>query len=113
MDEKKMMLNERIFFQQLQRFGIEKPEREYRFTPFRRWRFDYAWPDRMIATEVEGGAWCRGGGRHNRASGFLKDLEKYSEAAVLGWRVLRITPDQLPFAAEMVLRAMQYQKGNK
>lgn len=101
-----MSLNERIFFQHLQRHGIEKPEREYRFTPFRRWRFDYAWPYKMVAVECEGGAWQYG--RHNRASGFLKDLEKYTEAAILGWRVLRITPDQLPTAAEKVLRAISY-----
>ena len=101
-----MTINERIFFQRLQQAGIERPEREYRFTPFRRWRFDYAWPYKMVAMEVEGGAWTYG--RHNRAGGFLKDMEKYTEAAILGWRVLRITPDQLPDVAKMVLRAINY-----
>jgi hypothetical protein len=69
------------------------PEIEYRFDPRRRWRFDYAWPERRIALEVEGGAWLRG--RHNRARGFIKDLEKYNEALLLGWRVLRVTPQEV------------------
>lgn len=66
------------------------PEREYRFHPTRRWRFDFAWPDRRVAVEVEGGVWV--GGRHVQGTGFEKDCEKYSEAASLGWRVLRVTP---------------------
>lgn len=73
--------------------GIPRPVAEHRFAPPRRWRFDFAWPDYMIALEVEGGAWIQG--RHTRGSGFVKDLEKYREAACLGWRVLRCTPSEL------------------
>lgn len=66
---------------------------EYRFHSVRRWRFDYAWPDLHIALEVEGGVWTAG--RHTRGSGFVKDMEKYNEAAIAGWTVLRCTPKQL------------------
>ena len=69
------------------------PECEWKFEAKRRWRFDYAWPERMIALEVEGGVWT--GGRHTRGAGFVKDMEKYNRAAVLGWRLLRVTPDKL------------------
>jgi very-short-patch-repair endonuclease len=69
------------------------PEKEYRFCPERRWRFDYAYPDVKIAIEQEGGAYS--GGRHTRGSGFIKDMEKYNKAVMLGWRVLRYTPDQM------------------
>jgi very-short-patch-repair endonuclease len=62
-------------------------EREFRFHPTRKWRFDAAFPEARVALEIEGGVWVRG--RHNRASGFLKDMEKYNEAAALGWRVIR------------------------
>ena len=72
-------------------FDIETPEKEYRFHPKRRWRFDYAFPNHKIAVEIEGGVWIDG--RHNRASGFIKDMEKYNAAAVLGWRIYRILPD--------------------
>lgn len=61
-------------------------EREYQFCE-RRWRFDFAWPDQMVAVEIEGGIYS--GGRHVRPTGFHKDAEKYAEAIVLGWRVLR------------------------
>jgi len=67
--------------------------REYRFAKPRRWRFDFAWPEYMIACEVEGGIW--NGGRHATGVGISGDCEKASEAAILGWRVLRVTGDQI------------------
>ncbi|MFD2177780.1 hypothetical protein A8L45_08045 [Veronia pacifica] len=67
--------------------GVPEPEREYRFHPIRRWRFDFAWPDRLLAVEVEGGGWS--GGRHTRCKGFASDMVKYSEAMRLGWTVYR------------------------
>lgn len=73
--------------------NIPAPVAEHCFAPPRKWRFDYAWPDYFIALEVEGGVWKRG--RHNRASGFLKDMEKYNRAAALGWRVVKCTPQTL------------------
>lgn len=66
--------------------------REYRFHPKRRWRFDYAIPSHKIAIEIEGGVWTYG--RHNRARGYLADMEKYNEATRLGWRLLRFTPQE-------------------
>lgn len=61
--------------------------REYRFHPMRKWRFDFALPERMIAIECEGGIWS--GGRHTRGSGAIGDMSKYNEAAKLGWFVFR------------------------
>lgn len=73
--------------------GLPTPEREHRFHPRRRWRFDFAWPGHRLAVEVEGGAWV--GGRHVQGSGFERDCEKYAEAVALGWRVMRVTPRQI------------------
>lgn len=67
--------------------------REYQFHPKRKWRFDYAFPERKIAIEKEGGVWTRG--RHTRGSGFVKDLEKYNTATAMGWSVYRFTPQQI------------------
>ena len=68
--------------------GVEW-EREYRFHPVRRWRFDFADTSQKIAIECEGGTWSKG--RHTRGSGFEKDCIKYAEAAILGWTVIRVT----------------------
>lgn len=67
---------------------LPNPEREYKFHPTRKWRFDFAWPEKKIALEVEGGTWV--GGAHNRGAHFESDAEKYNEAAILGWRILRV-----------------------
>lgn len=73
--------------------GIQEPKEEYRFHPTRKWRFDFAWPEQKVALEKEGGAWIRG--RHTRGQGFINDLEKYSISAIMGWCVIRVTPQEL------------------
>lgn len=87
------MAKQNIFVQLCSRYCGVEVVTEYQFHPKRKWRFDYAIPSHKIAIEVEGGIWIDG--RHNRASGFLKDMEKYNTAAVLGWRLLRCTPQNL------------------
>lgn len=67
--------------------------KEFKFHPVRKWRFDYAIPEHKIALEVEGGVWT--GGRHTSSVGFIKDMEKYNTATLMGWRVFRTTPDEL------------------
>jgi len=66
------------------------PVAEYKFHPTRKWRFDWAFVDEKIAVEQEGAIWVQG--RHTRGSGFVKDMEKYNEAARLGWRIFRFQP---------------------
>ena len=78
---------------QLRALKLHGWEREFRFHQARRWRFDFAHPESKIAVEVEGGAW--GNGRHNRPAGFIADMEKYNQAALMGWVVLRYTPQQV------------------
>ncbi len=78
--------------------GLPQPCREYRFDPVRRWRFDYAHTTGQmyrdwIAVEIEGGVWS--GGRHTRGKGFIGDMEKYNAATCAGFRVIRVTPDQV------------------
>lgn len=59
----------------------------------RRWRFDFAWPEVKVALEIEGGVWVNGG--HNRGAIYTSNCEKYNEALFDGWRVFRLTPDQI------------------
>ncbi len=78
---------------QLRAARLPEPATEHRFAPPRRFRFDFAWPTKMLALEVEGGTFAAG--RHSRGAGFAADCEKYGEATALGWRVLRVTTDMV------------------
>lgn len=81
---------EELLAAQIRLAGLPEPERELRFyAPIRQWRFDFAWPDWMLAAEVHGGVWV--GGRHTRGAGFTRDAEKYTAAALLGWRLMHFT----------------------
>jgi hypothetical protein len=78
---------------QFQLAGLPEPQREFVFHHKRKWRFDLAWPDLLIAVEIEGGIWV--GGRHVRGEGYEADCEKYNEAQLAGWMVLRFTPGMI------------------
>jgi hypothetical protein len=73
--------------------GGPELEREFRFHPTRRWRADFAHLPSRTLIEIEGGIYVNG--RHNRGAGFAADLEKYLEAALAGWRVVRLGPNEL------------------
>jgi len=83
----------KAFFSVLDTFRIQRPIPEYRFHPIRQWRFDFAWPQKKIALEIEGGIFI--GGRHSRGAGMQKDMEKYNQAALHGWRIIRVQPNNL------------------
>lgn len=107
---KKAMQGIDIFVQLCAKVLGSSPVKEYRFHESRMWRFDYAFPQHLIALEVEGGVHT--GGRHIRPRGFLNDMEKYNAAAVAGWRVLRCTPSTLTTTAtfELIKKAMEWEK---
>ncbi len=69
------------------------PKRQHRFAPSRKWAFDFCWPERMVAVEIEGCTWQKG--RHTSGKGYQADCEKYNAATLLGWRVLRYTGTDL------------------
>lgn len=70
--------------------GLPRPLYEVGFHPTRTWRFDIAYPDRMIAIEIDGGVFR--GGRHTSGVGFTRDLVKLNTATEMGWKVYRFTP---------------------
>ena len=65
-------------------------EKEYKFCSDRGWRFDFCIPSLKIAIEFEGGIFMQHSG-HNTSKHFTKDSDKYNRAAVLGYRVIRVT----------------------
>lgn len=85
----------RVLLAELEGFlaKLGRLEKEYTFCPGRRFRFDYALPEKMIAVEVDGGIWKLG--RHNRPQTFQRDLEKFNRASAMGWRIFRYTYEML------------------
>lgn len=86
---------EDYLFQQLIDAKFPEPVREYRFLKEkkRRFRFDFAWPEHKIATEMQGGVFNRGG--HVRPIGYTNDREKMNLAVIDGWAVFEVTSAQV------------------
>lgn len=80
----------RAFFSEC---GLPDPIAEFQFLPDRKFRFDFCWPNKKVALEVQGGLWS--GGAHVRGAALLKEYEKYNMACVLGWRILFVVPQDL------------------
>lgn len=125
---------ERAFDTQFKALGsdLPKPTAHYRFHPSRKWEFDRAWAEHLVATEIEGGVYgrkivCHKCGEVQRArkkdgslgaiirpsyghasfSRFKTDAEKYNEAAKLGWLVLRFIREDIlgdPFSMVETIR---------
>lgn len=88
-----------------------EPTHDFRFHDKRKWRFDFAFPEALVAVELEGAVYSRG--RHTRGAGYEKDCEKYNAAQLLGWRVLRYTRgmlrrDPISVIAEVTMALMPF-----
>jgi len=81
---------------------------EYKFHDKRKWRFDWCILEHRIAIEIEGGVWSKG--RHTRGSGFVKDMEKYNTATALGWKVIRIVPNDYTNALYFIALILEENK---
>jgi len=87
---------------------LPEPTPEYRFHPVRKWRFDYAWPARKLALEIQGAVFAQG--RHTRGAGLRKEYEKLNAAAAGGWRILFVLPEQVAngTAMQVIEAALQH-----
>lgn len=63
--------------------------RQYRAISDRRYAWDFAWPDKRLLVEVQGGLWVRGA--HSRPLGIQRDMDKLNIATLAGWRVLQVS----------------------
>ncbi len=103
-------MSDGVFVSLCRRLGLAVVA-EHRFHPTRRWRFDYALVDNKVALEVQGGLFV--GGRHSRGPALLKEHEKLNAAAVLGWRVLFVTPKTLLSDGPDLLFAAKISSGSR
>ena len=79
-----------LWVEDLLRHKGVKVRRNYRFHPTRKFEFDIAILEWKIGIEVDGF-----GGGHQLPKGFIRDREKDLEAAIIGWRVLRLSTAQV------------------
>lgn len=98
---------EELLLLQIRAARLPLPEREFRFHGTRRWRADFAYPEHKILIEAEGGVFS--GGRHTRGKGFEDDCEKCTEAALLGFCVVRVTGGMIKsgLALQFIRRALE------
>lgn len=97
-----------------------EPQRQYQFDPARKWQIDFAWPEVMLAVEIDGGTkgkavTChscgvkvralkangrpgrelRIGGGHSRGKSHEAQYEKQNAMVLAGWTVLRYCSQQI------------------
>jgi very-short-patch-repair endonuclease len=102
----KSELEETLLFQ-IKAEGLPEPEREWRFHPTRKWRLDFAYPEKRIGIEVQGGIYVRGA--HSRGTGLERDYEKLNTAQMLGWTVFQFSRKMIESseAIEMIREALE------
>lgn len=66
---------------------------EYKFSPPRRYRWDFCHPETKVAIEINGQIWRKGG--HSSGTGLLRDYEKLNLAASQGWRVFQLAGEMI------------------
>ena len=66
---------------------------EYKFHKTRKWRFDFVNLEHKLAIECDGAVWANG--RHTRGSGYVGDMEKFNQAALYGFRVMKFQPKEM------------------
>jgi hypothetical protein len=67
---------------------------EYRFSPPRRYRWDFCHLESKIAIEIQGGVWMGKSG-HSGGTGLVQDYEKLCLAAAKGWRVFLLADSMI------------------
>lgn len=79
--------------------GLRGYERELRFAPPRRFRFDLCFVAEKLAVEIDGITFQRGshqaGGRHTSIRGLRAECEKSALAALHGFRVIHCLPEHV------------------
>lgn len=73
--------------------GLPKPETQVAIIPGRKFTFDFVYRPAMLAIEVQGATFVKGG--HSTGTGIARDCEKACLLAALGWRYMPVTKHQI------------------
>lgn len=84
---------EESLLEQISKALLAPPQTQHKFHPSRKWLFDFAWPEYMLACEVQGGTFIRGA--HSRGKSMQKDMEKLNAAQNAGWRVIQVDTEMV------------------
>ena len=85
-------IGEETLAAQLTQAGIDHV-RQYAYAHGRKFRADFALVESRLLVEVQGGVYTRRG--HGSITGVLADMKRGNVAALAGWYVLRVTPDEV------------------
>jgi len=78
---------------------------EHKFNSLRNFKFDFAHIRMRIAVEIEGGIYTGTG--HAKTGRYLSDMEKYNDAQLRGWIVLRYATGQERLITNDIKRAIE------
>ena len=92
---------------QIRVLDLPEPIREYPAIKGRKFRFDFAWVERKLLVEVNGGTYTKGA--HSTGRGIARDYEKANLAVLQGWRVLSFdgTAVKSGEAVEVIRQALE------
>jgi very-short-patch-repair endonuclease len=79
---------EALMDEQLRDYGLPPYERQHAPLEDRKFRIDFAWPDRMIGLEVDGAV-------HRIKGSFKQSFERNYQLMLLGWTVLHVGGDEV------------------
>lgn len=101
-------------YMQIKATGLDAGmEREHLFHSTRKWRLDFAWPEKKIGLEVHGAIWGGKSGGHTSGKGRLRDMEKMNEAKINNWKVIEVASEHIKSgqAIDWLERLLRCQSG--
>ncbi len=94
---------EKTFEFQLKYHEIPPHISQFKFHETRKWAVDFAWPNHRIIVEIEGGIWIKGGAGHSHPISIERDIEKYNQVSLYGYRLFRFTDKEIRSGAAINL----------
>lgn len=68
---------------------------QYKFSPDRRYKADFAHIESLTLVEIQGGIWSNTKMGHNSGSGLERDYDKLCQAQIEGWAVFFISSNMI------------------